>query len=80
MNMLTKVFVVLLVVFSITFTMMTIQFSANVPDWRDQANTQKAEAERVDSFNRNLIALKVAQEARFAAGRKSWADQKQQCV
>ena len=77
MNTLTKVFVVLLVIFSIAFTMMTIQFSANVPDWRNQAETYRNLALQTDTHNRNLVAVKVALEAQAQDDRRRWDDQKE---
>ena len=76
MNALTKVFVVLLVIFSITFTMMTLQFSTSVPDWRGEAMKWKAEAQTVDTHNRNLIAAKVADAGRAAADRRAWSKER----
>lgn len=77
MNTLTKVFVVLLVIFSIAFTMMTIQFSANVPDWRNQAETYRNLAQQTDTAYRNLVAAKVALEAQAQDDRRRWDDQKE---
>ncbi len=76
MNTLTKVFVVLLVIFSIAFTMMTIQFSANVPDWRNQAEQYRNLALQTDTHNRNLVAVKVALEAQAQDDRRRWEEQK----
>lgn len=78
MNTLTKVFIVLLVIFSIAFTMMTIQFSANVPDWRNQAETYRNLANQTDTAYRNLVAAKVALEAQAQDDRRRWDDQKEQ--
>ena len=72
MNTLTKVVVVLLLVFSIAFTMMTIQFSVNVPNWKDQAEKWKGRAQLVDIHYRNLVAAKVAQAAQGADNRLTW--------
>ena len=78
MNTLTKVFVVLLLVFSIAFTMMTIQFSVNVPNWKDQAEKWKSRAHLMDIHYRNLVAAKVAQGAQAAENRKAWNRQRDQ--
>ncbi|MCG3139052.1 MAG: hypothetical protein HJJLKODD_02930 [Phycisphaerae bacterium] len=78
MNTLTKTFVVLLVIFSITFTMMTIQFSASVPDWKDQAEKWRNLAQVTDTYNRNLIAAKTAESFKAAADRKAWGEREQQ--
>ncbi len=76
MNTLTKVFVVLLVIFSIAFTMMTIQFSANVPDWRNEAEIWRNSAKQTDTAYRNLVAVKVALEAQAQDDRRRWDEQK----
>lgn len=78
MNTLTKVFVVLLLIFSIAFTMMTIQFSVNVPDWKAQAETWQVKARQVDTHNRNFVAVNVALRAQAADDRKTWDQQRQQ--
>lgn len=78
MNTLTKVFVVLLLIFSIAFTMMTVQFSVSVPDWKAQAETWQVKARQVDTHNRNLVAAKVALGAQAADDRKTWDQQRQQ--
>ncbi len=78
MNTLTKVFIVLLVIFSISFTMMTIQFSANIPDWKDQAESWKVKSQQIDTFNRNLIAIKVAEAAKAADERRRWSEERAQ--
>ncbi len=72
MNAITKVFVVLMVLFSITFTMMTIQFAATVPNWRAEAEKWKTRAETVDASNRNLTAAKVAEATKSATERERW--------
>ncbi len=76
MNTLTKVFVVLLLIFSIAFTMMTIQFSLSVPDWKDQAEKWRSTAQQVDTHYRNLVAAKVAQGAQAADDRRVWDQQR----
>lgn len=76
MNALTKVFIVLMVIFSITFTIMTVQFSATVPNWRDQAIKARSKIDIVDAANRNLSAAKVAAETRAAADRATWAQER----
>ncbi|MCH8965596.1 MAG: hypothetical protein IIB58_11585, partial [Planctomycetes bacterium] len=70
MNTLTKVFVVLLVIFSIAFTMMTIQFSARVPDWRSLAEGYRNDAKQTDIAYRHLVAAKVALEAQAQDDRR----------
>ena len=78
MNTLTKVFVVLLLIFSITFTVMAIQFSLNVPDWKAQAEKWKITAQQVDTQNRHLFAAKAAQLAQAADDRRTWNQQRDQ--
>ena len=78
MNTLTKVFVVLLVIFSIAFTMMTVQFSARVPDWRSLAEGYRNDAKQTDIAYRHLVAAKVALEAQAQDDRRRWDDQKEQ--
>lgn len=78
MNTLTKVFVVLLLIFSITFTVMAIQFSLNVPDWKAQAEGYKILAQQVDTQNRHLFAAKAAQLAQAADDRRTWKQQREQ--
>ncbi len=77
MNTLTKVFVVLLVIFSIAFTMMTIQFSAQVPDWRNLAEGFRNDAKQTDTANRHLVAAKVALEAQAQDDRRRWQEEKE---
>ena len=76
MNTLTKVFVVLLVIFSIAFTMMTVQFSARVPDWRSLAEGYRNDAKQTDIAYRHLVAAKVALEAQAQDDRRRWGEQK----
>ncbi len=77
MNILTKVFIVLLVIFSIAFTMMTVQFSARVPDWRNLAEGYRNDAKQTDTAYRHLVAAKVALEAQAQDDRRRWDDQKE---
>ncbi len=76
MNILTKVFIVLLVIFSIAFTMMTVQFSARVPDWRNLAEGYRNDAKQTDTAYRHLVAAKVALEAQAQDDRRRWDEQK----
>lgn len=76
MNTLTKVFVVLLVIFSIAFTMMTVQFSARVPDWRSLAEGYRNDAKQTGIAYRHLVAAKVALEAQAQDDRRRWGEQK----
>lgn len=61
MSTLTKVFVVLLVVFSIAFTVMTVSFAAQTPNWRQLAETYRESATIADTNLRNQIAASAAE-------------------
>ncbi len=63
MNTLTKVFVVLLVVFSIAFTTMTVSVVARTANWRDTAEKYQEHARIADTNLRNLIAASAADAA-----------------
>lgn len=63
MNTLTKVFVVLLVVFSIAFTTMTVSVVARTANWRDTAQKYQEHARIADTNLRNLIAASAADAA-----------------
>ncbi len=56
MSTLTKVFVVLLAVFSIAFTVMTISIVAQTANWRETALRYEQHAAVADTNLRNLIA------------------------
>lgn len=66
MSTVTKVFVVLLVVFSIAFTVMTISIVAQTADWRETALRYEQHAVVADTNLRNLI---VASSADLATAR-----------
>lgn len=61
MSTLTKVFIVLLSVFSITFTVMTISITAKGANWREVATRYEAQAVIADTHLRNLIAANAAE-------------------
>lgn len=61
MSILTKVFVVLLVVFSIAFTVMTVSIVAQSTDWRDTALKYEEHAKIADTNLSNLIAANAAE-------------------
>ncbi len=61
MSTLTKVFVVLLVVFSIAFTVMTVSIVAQSTDWRDTALKYEEHAKIADTNLGNLIAANAAE-------------------
>lgn len=60
MSILTKVFVVLLVVFSIAFTSMTVSMVAQTTNWRDTAEKYKQHARTADTNLRHQIAASAA--------------------
>jgi hypothetical protein len=59
----TKVFVVLLVVFSIAFTSMTVSMVAQTADWKTTAEKYSEQARIADTNLRNLIASNAAEMA-----------------
>lgn len=60
MSTLTKVFVVLLAVFSIAFTVMTVSVVAQTTNWRETALTYEEQARIADTNLRNMIAASAA--------------------
>ena len=60
MSTLTKVFVVLLSVFSIAFTVMTVSVVAQVTNWRETALKYEEHARIADTNLRNMIAASAA--------------------
>ena len=60
MSILTKVFVVILVVFSIAFTSMTVSMVAQTTNWRDTAEKYKQHARTADTNLRHQIAASAA--------------------
>ncbi len=63
MSTLTKVFIVLLAVFSIAFSMMGISFVVQTNDWKKLADDYRADAQVVESGMRNLAASHAAEKA-----------------
>ena len=63
MSTLTKVFTVLLVVFSIAFSTMAVSIVAQTTNWRDTALKYEENARIADTNLRNMIAAAAAQEA-----------------
>lgn len=61
MSMLTKVFIVLLVVFSIAFTTMSVSLVAQMTDWRETAEKYEEHARVADANLRHLIAANAAE-------------------
>jgi len=71
LSTLTKVFIVVLVVFSIGFTTMTISIVAQSTDWRDTAQKYEEHAKVADTNLRNEIAASAATEATLRDSIKS---------
>ncbi|MGB0715095.1 MAG: hypothetical protein ACPGXK_04405 [Phycisphaerae bacterium] len=61
MSTLTKVFVILLVVFSIAFTSMTVSIAARTTNWREVAQRYEEHARVADTNLRHLIAANAAE-------------------
>ena len=66
MSTLTKVFVVLLVVFSIAFTSMTVSIATQTTNWRETALKYEQHARVADTNLRHLIAANAAELASAA--------------
>jgi hypothetical protein len=60
LSTLTKVFVVLLAVFSIAFTVMTVSVVAQTTNWRETAQTYEEQARIADTNLRSMIAASAA--------------------
>ncbi len=60
MSTLTKIFVILLVLFSIAFTSMTVSMVAQTTNWRDTAEKYKQHARTTDTNLRHQIAASAA--------------------
>jgi len=63
LSILTKVFTVLLVVFSIAFSTMAVSIVAQTTNWRETAQKYEENARIADTNLRNMIAAAAAQEA-----------------
>lgn len=63
MSTLTKVFVVLLVVFSIAFTMLTVSVVSQTPGWKNNFEKAQQSANIAETNLRNLIASHAAEAA-----------------
>ena len=74
MSTLTKVFIVVLVVFSIAFTTMTVSIVAQSTDWRDTALKYEEHARVADTNLRNQIAASAAELATARDSIKSHLD------
>jgi len=71
LSTLTKVFIVVLVVFSIAFTTMTVSIVAQSTDWQDTAKKYEEHAKVADTNLRNEIAASAATEATLRDSIKS---------
>lgn len=74
MSTLTKIFVVLMVVFSIAFTMSTIGFVAKTNKWRDLAQDYRNEAQVVEVNMRNLAAAHAAEKTVWVDSKRALED------
>lgn len=74
MSTLTKVFVVLLSVFSIAFTTMTVSIVSQTVNWRETAEKYQEQAVTADAHLRNLIAANSAELATARDAIKSGLD------
>jgi len=61
LSTLTKIFIVLLVVFSIAFTSMTVSMVAQTTNWKDTADKYEQHARAADTSLRNQIAAHAAE-------------------
>jgi hypothetical protein len=71
LSTLTKIFVVLMVVFSIAFTMATIGFVAKTNRWRDLATGYREDAQIVQTHMRNLSAGHAAEKTIWVDAKRS---------
>jgi len=74
LSTLTKIFIVLMVVFSIAFTMSTIGFVAKTSRWRDLANEYREETRVVETHMRNLAAAHAAEKTVWVDTKRSLDD------
>ncbi|HNO78065.1 MAG TPA: hypothetical protein PKN33_08385 [Phycisphaerae bacterium] len=71
MSTLTKIFVVLMVIFSIAFTMTTISFVANTSGWKNLAEDYQQELKVVETHMRSLSAAHAAEKTAWLDSRNS---------
>ena len=71
MSTLTKIFVVLMVIFSIAFTMTTISFVANTSGWKSLAEDYQQELKVVETHMRSLSAAHAAEKTAWLDSRNS---------
>jgi hypothetical protein len=74
LSTLTKIFVVLMVIFSIAFTMATIGFVGKTNKWRDLANGYREQALVVETNMRNLAAAHAAEKTVWVDSKRSLDD------
>lgn len=74
MSTLTRVFIVLMVIFSIAFTMTTISFVARTNAWKDLAQDYQAEQVLIETHMRNLAAAHAAEKAVWLDAKKALDD------
>lgn len=70
MSALTKIFIVLLVVFSIAFAMSTVSFVVQTSDWKRLAQEWQAQHKTTESHMVNLTASHAAEKANWLDARK----------
>ncbi len=71
MSTLTKIFVVLMVIFSIAFTMTTVSFVANTTGWKGLAEDYQQELKVVETHMRSLSAAHAAEKTAWLDSRNS---------
>ncbi len=74
MSTLTKIFVVLMVIFSIAFTMTTISFVANTTGWKSLAEDYQQELKVVETHMRSLSAAHAAEKTAWLDSRNAKND------
>lgn len=70
MSTLTKIFVVLMVMFSIAFTVTTISFVANTTGWKSLAEDYQQELKVVETHMRSLSAAQAAEKTSWLDSRR----------
>ncbi len=75
MSTLTKIFTVLMVIFSIAFTMATIGFVGKTVPWKELAEGYRQEQMTMETHLRNAMADHVAEKAYWRAEKQSLNDQ-----
>lgn len=70
MSLLTKIFVVLMAIFSIAFTMTTVNFVAKTNGWQDLAKKYRTELQVVETHMRNQAAAHATEKTAWVDARK----------